>query len=130
MPVPSFTPDPCPMYVSFSLPSVMELMSIAYFSSESADVMSALLSAAWRCLAPLGAAWCRLVAADDWLAHAESEVQARQALNALHALDQCVQEGYTWLLHCDADELFYPGPHATDVKVDWQLEPMAGRWYP
>mmetsp|Transcript_14109 Transcript_14109/g.23445 ORF Transcript_14109/g.23445 Transcript_14109/m.23445 type:complete len:200 (+) Transcript_14109:738-1337(+) len=40
IPVPALTPEPWPMYVSFSLPSVIELMSIAYFSSASALAMS------------------------------------------------------------------------------------------
>ena len=51
--------------------------------------------------------WQSLAAADDWLTHAATEVQARQALNALHALARCSEAGLTWLLHIDADELFY-----------------------
>ena len=60
------------------------------------------LRTAWRRLGP---------AAAEWLPFADDEVQPRQALNALHALDQCVADGtIAWLLHIDADELFYPGP--------------------
>ena len=43
MPVPSLTPEPWPMYVSFSEPAVIEEMSIAYFSSESAATTSFLV---------------------------------------------------------------------------------------
>ena len=54
-------------------------------------------------------AWARLgPAAEEWLPQAGSSVQARQALNALHALHLCVADGTIgWLLHIDADELFY-----------------------
>lgn len=37
----------------------------------------------------------------------EQEVQARQELNAEHAVSLALRDGITWLLHCDADELFY-----------------------
>jgi len=56
-------------------------------------------------------------AALEWLPRAEAEVQARQALNALHALARCVAAGrIAWLIHLDADELFYPGP-SLDVRA-------------
>jgi hypothetical protein len=38
---------------------------------------------------------------------AEEEVQARQELNAEHAVSLALRDGITWLLHCDADELFH-----------------------
>ena len=37
----------------------------------------------------------------------ETEVQARQALNAEHASLHAKENGCTWLLHLDIDELFY-----------------------
>lgn len=41
---------------------------------------------------------------------AESEVQTRQQLNARHAIGLALARGnIDWLLHIDADELFYPG---------------------
>eukprot|EP00238_Polyblepharides_amylifera_P012237 CAMPEP_0196599384 /NCGR_PEP_ID=MMETSP1081-20130531/94829_1 /TAXON_ID=36882 /ORGANISM="Pyramimonas amylifera, Strain CCMP720" /LENGTH=429 /DNA_ID=CAMNT_0041925151 /DNA_START=553 /DNA_END=1842 /DNA_ORIENTATION=+ len=53
----------------------------------------------------------------------EEEVQARQELNAQHALGQAVADGVTWLLHIDADELFYSPDcsvvqHFTDLSRD------------
>jgi hypothetical protein len=65
-----------------------------------------------RCIAvddALAAGWSRLgPPAAEWLPFAASEVQARQALNALHALSACVADGsIAWLVHLDADELFY-----------------------
>lgn len=59
----------------------------------------------------LHSAWQRLGPASlEWLPRALEEVQARQALNALHALSRCVELGsVAWLVHLDADELFFPG---------------------
>lgn len=37
----------------------------------------------------------------------QEEVQARQELNAEHAVSLALRDGITWLLHCDADELFH-----------------------
>ena len=39
-PAPSFTPEPCPIYVSFSLPAVIDEMSIAYSAPESSSETS------------------------------------------------------------------------------------------
>ena len=39
----------------------------------------------------------------------DTEVQARQILNAAVALDLARAEGIDWLLHLDGDELFFPG---------------------
>eukprot|EP00976_Prorocentrum_cordatum_P007021 140117-Prorocentrum_minimum.AAC.1 len=39
--------------------------------------------------------------------HVANEVQARQELNAEHAADRAAQDNVDWLLHMDADELFY-----------------------
>ena len=69
----------------------------------------------------LRAEWRQLAGASDWLPTSESEVQARQALNALHALRESGRLGCTWLLHCDADELFYPGPGVSDVREHFAL---------
>lgn len=57
----------------------------------------------------LEAAWTRLgPPAHEWLTFAHSEVQARQSLNALHALSMCVGScTVAWLMHMDADELFF-----------------------
>ena len=66
--------------------------------------------------------WSRLGSvAEDWLGRADQEVQARQALNALHAVGLCHAGEHkdlniAWLLHLDADELFYPGPGVLDVR--------------
>ena len=75
----------------------------------------------------LSIAWSRLgPPALEWLPHAEVEVQARQALNALHALSACVADGsIAWLLHIDADELFYP-PTGTDVSSHFKQLGAAG----
>ena len=60
------------------------------------------LRSSWQKLGP---------AASEWLPHASTEVQSRQALNALHAMSLCVADGrLSWLLHIDLDELWYPGP--------------------
>ena len=45
-----------------------------------------------------------------WRLHGQfvhEEVQSRQILNAEHALYRAAERGLTWLLHIDADELFY-----------------------
>ena len=68
--------------------------------------------------ASLGATdWAQLgPPTDEWLEHAPAEVQSRQALNALHALHACVSDGsIAWLLHLDADELFFTPSH--DVRA-------------
>ena len=57
----------------------------------------------------LRAAWATLPNADAMLAHAETEVQSRQQLNAWLAVDLAASKGLDWLLHIDADELFHPG---------------------
>lgn len=48
--------------------------------------------------------------ADEHVTHAGKEVQTRQQLNARHAMRLARARGLDWLLHIDADELFYPGP--------------------
>ena len=57
----------------------------------------------------LRAAWATLPNADAMLAHAETEVQSRQQLNAWLAVDLAASKGLDWLLHIDADEVFHPG---------------------
>lgn len=54
----------------------------------------------------LRAEWRTLPRADAYLAHAPSEVQVRQQLNATHAMARAVRDGLAWLLHIDGDELF------------------------
>lgn len=55
--------------------------------------------------------WARLPhRAAELVPHAACEVQTRQQLNARHAMHLAVARGLDWLLHIDADELFYPGP--------------------
>lgn len=59
--------------------------------------------------AELRRVWSRLPNADDFVAHSKHEVQTRQQLNARHAITLAAERGLDWLLHIDADELFYPG---------------------
>mmetsp|Transcript_21557 Transcript_21557/g.67622 ORF Transcript_21557/g.67622 Transcript_21557/m.67622 type:complete len:464 (-) Transcript_21557:185-1576(-) len=64
--------------------------------------------------------WSRL---DGWehLRHfANDDVQVRQMLNALDALDRARRDGVHWLLHIDSDELFYPGPDTASVGPHFQ----------
>ena len=60
--------------------------------------------------AQLRAAWALLPSSAHMICFAEREVQTRQQLNARHALGLASARGIDWLLHVDADELFYPGP--------------------
>ena len=60
--------------------------------------------------AALRAAWAALPSMDvKVLRCAETEVQTRQQLNARHAVGLALAHALDWLLHVDADELFYPG---------------------
>ena len=60
--------------------------------------------------ATLRAAWAALPTDKRMLHLAANEVQTRQQLNARHAISLAHARGIDWLLHIDADELFYPGP--------------------
>src|SRR5262249_30170823 len=52
-------------------------------------------------------AWHELTLWGEAGAHVNGEVQARQLLNAEHAMNVARTMGFDWLLHIDADELFY-----------------------
>lgn len=52
-------------------------------------------------------AWSKLSRYDENAAHTEREVMARQVLNVQHAMNLARAKGLKWLLHIDADELFY-----------------------
>jgi hypothetical protein len=57
--------------------------------------------------------WRGLALWNEAAAHVEHEVMARQLLNAEHAMSLARAMGFDWLLHIDADELFYvPGGDA------------------
>ncbi|KAL1503227.1 hypothetical protein AB1Y20_011283 [Prymnesium parvum] len=58
--------------------------------------------------AALRLAWSRLELAAHLLPHAGAEVQTRQQLNCRHAMALAVRQGLRWLVHLDADELFFP----------------------
>lgn len=45
-------------------------------------------------------------------------MQARQELNAEHALGQALRDGVTWLLHIDSDELFYVPEGSVQAHFD------------
>lgn len=61
----------------------------------------------------LHGAWRGLTLWNEVAAHVDREVMARQILNAEHALHLARAAGFDWLLHIDADELFYiPGGDA------------------
>lgn len=63
--------------------------------------------------AALHAAWTKLARWGENGAHVEREVMARQTLNVEHAMNLARAMGLKWLLHIDADELFYaPGGDA------------------
>jgi hypothetical protein len=50
--------------------------------------------------------------------HQESEAMARQPLHATRAAEMAREEGIAWLLHIDADELFYVVPQgASNVEA-------------
>jgi hypothetical protein len=58
-------------------------------------------------------AWSKLTRYGENAAHVEREVMARQVLNVEHAMNLARAKGLKWLLHIDADELFYaPGGDA------------------
>lgn len=57
--------------------------------------------------------WTRLRGWGRLRDFANSDVQVRQMLNALHCLERARQAGVHWLLHIDSDELFYPGADGT-----------------
>jgi hypothetical protein len=64
-------------------------------------------------------AWSKLARYGDNAAHAEREVMARQVLNVEHAMNLARAKGLKWLLHIDADELFYvPGGDAA-AHFNW-----------
>ena len=52
-------------------------------------------------------AWRALPVWPKLAAHTSAEVQARQELNAAHAATRAMVDKVDWLLHIDADELFY-----------------------
>lgn len=52
-------------------------------------------------------AWSKLSRYAENAAHTEREVMARQVLNVQHAMNLARAKGLKWLLHIDADELFY-----------------------
>lgn len=52
-------------------------------------------------------AWRALTLWNEAGPHVETEVMARQILNAEHAANLARARGFDWLLHIDADELFY-----------------------
>ena len=51
--------------------------------------------------------WARLPEQQTFGAFADSEVMARQVLNAALAMELARARGFQWLLHMDADELFW-----------------------
>src|SRR5205807_846691 len=51
--------------------------------------------------------WRRLPQYPEQSAFTDSEVMARQVLNVEMAMQLARAAGFTWLLHIDADELFY-----------------------
>ncbi|KAL1529652.1 hypothetical protein AB1Y20_000593 [Prymnesium parvum] len=73
--------------------------------------------------------WESLPGAHEWLPYVATEVQARQTLNALHAVRLHsawqAQRAPGWLLHIDADELFHAGS-ATDAGACFEALSLEG----
>ena len=107
------------LYVYFDDPA--ELKAI--------DLMARFPEARLTCVphdAALRAAWATLPQMDDRILRlATTEVQTRQQLNARHALGRAVALRLDWLVHIDADELFYPGP-ACDAAAHFGALSKAG----
>ena len=61
-------------------------------------------------------AWGRLEGTAPIMPHAASEVQTRQQLNCRHAMAIAAKRKLDWMLHIDADELFFPG-HGGDARA-------------
>jgi hypothetical protein len=63
-------------------------------------------------------AWLKLPEYQSFGPFAGSEVMARQVLNAALAMELARARGLAWLLHIDADELFFsPGPYSSGPSV-------------
>ena len=56
---------------------------------------------------PIPINYDRFPGVEEWLPFADTEVQIRQMLNALHAVRLACGQSIGWLLHIDADELFF-----------------------
>jgi hypothetical protein len=52
--------------------------------------------------------WTSLQEYETYAEFIDREVMARQVLNAALAMDMARRKGFDWLLHIDADELFFP----------------------
>ena len=70
-------------------------------------------------------AWGRLEGAALIMPHAASEVQTRQQLNCRHAMTIAARQKLDWMLHIDADELFFPGL-SCDVRAHFSEMEDAG----
>lgn len=64
-------------------------------------------------------AWSKLTRWGENAAHVEREVMARQTLNAEHAMNLARAMGLKWLLHIDADELFYTPDGDAAAHFSW-----------
>jgi hypothetical protein len=68
--------------------------------------------------AALRRAWLTLPEYQNFGPFAGSEVMARQVLNAALAIALARERGFSWLLHIDADELFFsPGQSSSDQSA-------------
>ncbi len=63
--------------------------------------------------------------------HTGKEKRARQTLNAQLGLMMAMEEGIDWILHIDADELFWPGRNSLDTHLDTLIkdEVIAVRYF-
>ena len=69
--------------------------------------------------AALRRAWLKLPEYQSFGAFAGSEVMARQVLNAALAMALARERGLAWLLHIDADELFFSPEQSAVGHFDW-----------
>ena len=112
------------LYVYFDDPAELDAVGLpSRFPAERLTCIphDAKLRAEWKKLQMHGAKG----SADEYVAYAKNEVQTRQQLNARHAVKLAHARGLDWLLHVDADELFYPGPSG-DARAHFASLSTAG----
>lgn len=91
------------LYLFFDDPNDPDLARVAGNNRVTAIRSDAKLQEIWKTLP----SW------NDQAEHIKTEVMARQVLNAAYAMKLARAAGHNWLLHIDADELFYsPGESA------------------
>jgi hypothetical protein len=71
------------------------------------------------CDTSLRKAWARLPRYPDHAPFIDTDVMTRQILNVVIAMRLARQQGYSWLLHIDADELFYSPRRSAAEHFAW-----------